>query len=224
MSLVNPLSAKLLAKMKIQIPTHCGRTMFGVVDESGILQHGQVFIQYTCNITEKLPSPTAQKKILEGRVLLTKNPAVVPGDVRIFEAIDVPSLRHLVDVVVFPQSGPRPHPDEMAGSDLDGDEYSVIWDEGLFLDRNEDPFDYSEGITAVAENDYLVLNDDNDGEKLQGMMTDFFVQYITQDSIGQISNSHLANSDLYGIESQVSLIFGFQIIAIVVLGVQEYCN
>ena len=211
--LVN-LLAKLLAKMKIQIPTHSGRTMFGVVDESGILQHGQVFIQYTCNILEKLPSPTAQRKILEGQVLLTKNPAVVSGDVRIFEAIDVPSLRHLVDVVVFPQSGPRPHPDEMAGSDLDGDEYSVIWDEGLFLDRNEDPFDYSEGIATVTENDSLVLDDDNDGERLQSMMTDFFVQYITQDSIGQISNAHLANSDLYGIESQASWSFLIEISSI----------
>uniref|UniRef100_A0A914ZDB9 RNA-dependent RNA polymerase n=1 Tax=Panagrolaimus superbus TaxID=310955 RepID=A0A914ZDB9_9BILA len=110
---------KLVDKMQIRIPASQGRMMFGVVDETGLLQYGQVFIQYTTNAALKYPSRHADKVVLTGPVMITKNPSVVSGDVRMFEAVDVPCLYDLVDVVVFPQHGPRPHADEMAGSDLD---------------------------------------------------------------------------------------------------------
>uniref|UniRef100_A0A0N5AAR1 RNA-dependent RNA polymerase n=1 Tax=Syphacia muris TaxID=451379 RepID=A0A0N5AAR1_9BILA len=191
---------KQLMKEQIQIPFNLGRSMFGIVDESGLLQYGQVFIQYTCSIESKTPGRCAAKKILKGKVLITKNPSVVAGDVRVFEAVDIPELQHLVDVVVFPQSGPRPHPDEMAGSDLDGDEYSIIWDPELIFDHNEEAFDFTKNAREPEE----VSHDEVVAE-----MRNFFVKYIKQDSIGSISNAFLVNADLYGIKSEHSLSVDF---------------
>uniref|UniRef100_A0A915Q3T6 RNA-dependent RNA polymerase n=1 Tax=Setaria digitata TaxID=48799 RepID=A0A915Q3T6_9BILA len=188
------IAEKLIAKVQIQIPPHLGRSMFGVMDETGQLQWGQVFVQYTKNIWLKTPSKSAAKVILTGKVMLTKNPCIVAGDVRVFEAVDIPELHHLVDVVVFPQHGPRPHPDEMAGSDLDGDEYSVIWDPKLMFDHNEPPLDFTKSTSdnKVVEEEQVDLE-----------MRKFFVNYIKQDSIGSISNAFLVNADLYGITSEV---------------------
>ena len=106
-----------------------GRNMFGIVDETGILQYGQVFCQYTELDTDNLEdiSKGYNKRgrqdvtiVVVGKIVVTKNPCHHPGDLRTFEAVDVQKLRHLVDCIVFPQQGERPHPNEISGSDLDG--------------------------------------------------------------------------------------------------------
>lgn len=186
-----------MAKMQVRIPRSLGRMMFGVVDETGLLQYGQVFFQYTIDCDVKYPTAETPKCIHKGPVMITKNPSVVAGDVRMFEAVDLPALHDLVDVIVFPQSGPRPHPDEMAGSDLDGDEYSVLWDPLLFLERNEPAFDFTAAPQKSDEKLHVT------GETETKQMIDFFIKYISQDSIGHIANAHLANSDLYGLNSIV---------------------
>ena len=57
-----------------------------------------------------------EKIRLTGPVVVTRNPCLHPGDVRQLQAVDVPNLSHLVDCIVFPQSGMRPHPNEMSGN------------------------------------------------------------------------------------------------------------
>jgi RNA-dependent RNA polymerase len=98
--------------------------MFGIVDEHGVLEYGQVFIQYSLIRENKLErskeNDNNRCQILEGKVVVTKNPCHHPGDLRIFEAVNHSKLLHLKDVIVFPQKGPRPHPNEISGSDLDG--------------------------------------------------------------------------------------------------------
>ena len=70
-------------------------------------------------------SRTAQQT-LTGPVVVTRNPCLHPGDVRLLTAVYAPQLAHLVDCVVFPNHGPRPHPSEMAGityTHRDGDNF-----------------------------------------------------------------------------------------------------
>ena len=112
--------------------------MFGIVDEYRVLESGEVFVQYSkmkeykLNISEERNGENEQDddddeeddkgkcEILQGEVVVTKNPCHHPGDLRVFKAVDRKELRHLKDVIIFPQKGRRPHPNEISGSDLDG--------------------------------------------------------------------------------------------------------
>ncbi|KAK0423323.1 hypothetical protein QR680_008078 [Steinernema hermaphroditum] len=188
---------KIRSKIQINVLPNQGRMLFGVVDESGLLQYGQIFCQLTSNIFMKMPGPSVSKHVLEGPVLMTKNPAIVASDVRMFQAVNIPELHHLVDVVVFPRYGPRPHSDEMAGSDLDGDEYAVIWDTQLFFNHNEEAFIFPKPV--------LKFDDPEDQRDVTTKMIDFYVDYIQQGTIGAVATAFLAQSDQYGISSELCL-------------------
>eukprot|EP00971_Amphidinium_carterae_P267370 5303474-Amphidinium_carterae.1 len=73
--------------------------------------------------------------------MVARNPCYLLGDIRLLQAVDCrhwdPQIRKvvedleqegIVDCIVFPTTGTRPLPDMMAGGDLDGDEFTVIWD------------------------------------------------------------------------------------------------
>ena len=141
----------LLDKTRIFVPK--GRWLMGCLDELGILEQGQCFIQVStpslnnCYVNRGSIFPSEYKnnaEIIVGTVVMAKNPCLHPGDVRILEAVDVPELHHLVDCLVFPQKGERPHANEASGSDLDGDIYFVTWDENLVPPGRQSgtPMDY----------------------------------------------------------------------------------
>ncbi|XP_077522384.1 uncharacterized protein LOC144133269 [Amblyomma americanum] len=174
---------ELRTKARILVPPNYGRTMFGVLDETGTLEYGQVFVQYSNDMLRyKVNDPAT---ILEGDVIVTKNPCMNPGDIRKLEAVNVPQLHHVRDCIVFPQKGERPHPDEMAGSDLDGDEYSVLWYEDLIFNNNCNPMHYHSDPPKERKASIGVQD-----------MVDFFCQYIKGDKIGLIANAHLVWADI----------------------------
>lgn len=104
----------LRSRCRIHVPK--GRILIGCLDESGILNYGQVFIRITRtkrelksgeqNFFHKVDETTV---VLIGRVVVTKNPCLHPGDVRVLEAVYDESLvrNGLTNCLVFPQKGER---------------------------------------------------------------------------------------------------------------------
>ncbi|CAF4599463.1 unnamed protein product, partial [Rotaria socialis] len=185
--------AQMRERTRLKLPKNLARNMIGIVDEYGVLEYGQVFIQYT-ELTDDYMSNNSESEkatILEQQVVVTKNPCHHPGDVRVFKAVDVPELRHLKDVIVFPQRGKRPHPNEISGSDLDGDEYAVIWHPAFIPQTpNDIPYDYDSHIPMKRITDRPINRLD-----IQSTVLDI----SEQSCVGKLCSLHLANMDLYGV-------------------------
>jgi len=146
------------------------------------LNMGKFFFQYTEKLGEKYPH-----SVYTGKVIVTKNPCLFVGDIKILDAVDVPELHHLWDVIVFPAKGPRPHTDEISGSDLDGDRYTVCWDQELIPTKMENPMDYNPPESKKSE---LITIDD---------VKRFFVDFIKNEQLGIIDNQWLVYADEEGV-------------------------
>jgi RNA-dependent RNA polymerase len=177
---------QLVTRAHIRVPN--ARYMFGVVDEHKVLKEGQVFVQIT--------NEDGSKTVLKGPIAITKNPCRHPGDLRVLEAVDVECLYHLYDVLVFPQQGSRPHASEISGSDLDGDEYTVIWDPALIpTSPNSSPYAYDSGPAPDPLNRIVNRND-----RLKVIL-----DICEQDNLGRLSNIHLVLTDKFGIDSEEAI-------------------
>ena len=93
-----------------------GSDLVGCLDETGILNYGQVYVRITMSKAElqsedqsflrKVDETTC---IIVGKVVVTKNPCLHPGDIRVLEAVYEVELEEkgLVDCLIFPQNGKR---------------------------------------------------------------------------------------------------------------------
>ena len=148
------------------------------MDETGFLQEGQVYLP----IRNENGHATVQ-----GRVVVTRSPALHPGDVQLADAVDVPensSLRDLHNCVVFSSTGQRDLPSQLSGGDLDGDLYNIIYMTGLFPKVLSDPAEYP-----------IVTPIDIGREVTRSDMTDFFIRFMENDQLGRIAVIHQTLAD-----------------------------
>ncbi|KUI59884.1 RNA-dependent RNA polymerase 1 [Cytospora mali] len=194
-------------KYKAAISVKESAMVYGVVDEVGVLRgHSEDTEGKGYNRIESLPqiflqvpveawdgSFTTNYKVITGLCVVGRNPSLHAGDVRVVQAVDVPQLRHLKNVVVFPQTGDRDIPSMCSGGDLDGDDYFVFWDKRLI---------------PTEWNHLPMYHDDNSGNSAVDGAADvsiediirFFAQYMKNDSLGAIATAHFAQADQVGVK------------------------
>ncbi|CAO2825805.1 unnamed protein product [Amaranthus hypochondriacus] len=180
---------------KARIFVQSGRWLMGCLDEEGVLEQGQCFVQVSNpsleNCFSKHGSRFSEMKnnmqIVKGLVIVAKNPCLHPGDVRILEAVDSPKLHHLFDCLVFPQKGERPHTNEASGSDLDGDLYFVAWDPCLIppSKRSWIPMEYTAAVARELPRPVTHMD-----------IIDFFTKNMVNENLGTICNAHVVHADL----------------------------
>ena len=171
-------------KYRARIPIEKGYVLYGIMDETNTLKEGEVYIA-----TEEVKeSGLRERTILLGdRVVVTRAPALHPGDVQIVSAVNVPDeslLRDLHNCIVFSQQGARDLPSQLSGGDLDGDMFHIIYDPRLVPDLPVMPADYAP--TPPRDLGRPVEVDD---------IVDFFIEFMNMDRLGQISNMHKIRAD-----------------------------
>ncbi|KAF1929053.1 RdRP-domain-containing protein [Didymella exigua CBS 183.55] len=171
-------------KYRARIPIDKGCLLYGIMDETNTLQEGEVYI------ATQLPDDHGEwqhRVITHDRLVVTRAPALHPGDVQTAKAVDVERgspLKSLRNCIVFSQRGERDLPSQLSGGDLDGDLFHIIWDERLIPPITKTPADYAP-TPARDLGRPVEVND----------IVDFFIEFMNMDRLGVISNKHKIRAD-----------------------------
>ncbi|KRX03494.1 hypothetical protein PPERSA_02873 [Pseudocohnilembus persalinus] len=131
---------KMKQKYSIFIKKSC--KLIGVSDPLGILKDNEIFVQIPEEQKKQKNNNNivqAQKfKVIEGQVIVYKNPLSRPSHVQKVKAVNYQQLQFLQNVVVFPCGShiQQSLVKKLSNGDLDGDTFSVIWDENLVPDSS----------------------------------------------------------------------------------------
>ena len=173
-------SMELKNKMNIAIDE--GALLLGIPDPYGVLKDNEVFVQVHKN-------RSASRKIIQQRAFIYRNPCLHPGDYRIVECVDKEQLHDFYNVLVLPARNCKSSlAAECSGGDLDGDHFSVIWDENLVPPNSFSSCQYSK----------LSKEDNHQRENAINVssIANCFTDFMANDIIGKVAHRHLALCDI----------------------------
>ncbi|KAK3905375.1 RNA dependent RNA polymerase-domain-containing protein [Staphylotrichum tortipilum] len=171
-----------LLKRRARIPVGKGMTLFGVMDETGFLEENQVYVTYDDESRHSEPPGP-------GQVIVTRSPALHPGDVQLatnrLPPHDGHPLAYHRNCIVFSKWGNRDLPSQLSGGDLDGDVFHVIWDPEVI-----------ETVTTFSPADYPRVSPLELGRLVEAAdIANFFVDFMQTDHLGVIATRHMVLAD-----------------------------
>lgn len=167
-------------KYRARIPVKDGVTLYGIMDETGFLKEDEIY----CPIETEADG---RRVLVRNNTVITRSPALHPGDIQLVNAVDVPEdcpLNSLHNCVVFSQKGLRDLPSKLSGGDLDGDLYNIIYDERLKPKRCAIPADYPRVEAAPLPRPVGTRD-----------IIDHFLVFMQQDQLGRIATIHQVLAD-----------------------------
>jgi hypothetical protein len=203
-----------LLRSKSHIPVPKGCHLMGAPDHLGLLKHNEVFLRiptkrvpaaadFTTRATLEAETQAEELElgrtyvadedytVITGPVLIFRNPCLDPGDVQVVQAVNVPQLYGWKNVILFPcndrLTGPS-IPAQCSGGDLDGDCFSIIWDERFIPPPDR--------LVAAVRYD-LICSERAQDREVPKSEEEFLVRSMANSSLGRIAHMHLALCDKF---------------------------
>ena len=183
-------------KKKARIYVEQSAYVIGIMDEYNILEYGQAYLHIKRDNVDL---------ILDKKCTVAKCPCLHPGDIRVLDfkkyregdesTKKYKILNRYENVIIFPSKGKRPHPDECSGSDLDGDNYFIFYDDDLIPNNLFEPMSYLVEKKEEKKDRKFTIND----------VIQYFAEYTNLNNLGLIGDAHLAISDKYSATNKISL-------------------
>ncbi|CDW74505.1 rna-directed rna polymerase [Stylonychia lemnae] len=227
-NMVLGLAVNLKKKARIRIKNSC--VLIGVIDETGSLNDGEIFVKINRSsydldnaqdiISEELDKNydnmtkntnaqvifTYEDQQISGKVIVTKNPCSHPGDIRLLTAIGPEDERcqvfeELINVIVFPSKGYRPEQHKMSGGDLDGDVYMCIWDDQIVSQIPESCCKTGQCTRQEGIQPPAVYKKfEEDSNVNSDNIVDHMANYFERDNLGHLAHLHLGLCDQEGVK------------------------
>ncbi|CAG8539842.1 12201_t:CDS:2 [Acaulospora morrowiae] len=199
-------------KYRIDVPL--SRVVTCIADPTGTLLPGQIFLQLDreAGVDERTG---LRFGIIEGDVILARNPCGLPSDIVKVKAVKNSCLNSYYNVVIFPavaQKGEGSLADRLSGGDYDGDKVFVCWEPRIVSPFNnstvlEIQSEVEKAFTKCTETMKEYLKNDGPGSrtcKVQALILDnFFNESLVP--IGMYDRYHRLQSSHYGISDPKSI-------------------